>query len=33
MHMSFLVLGMGASATDPMKTHLVEGMNDVAGEL
>ena len=32
MDMSFLP-GMGASTTDPMKTHLVEGMNDVAGEL
>ena len=31
--MSFLLLGMGASATDPMQTQLVEGMNDVTGEL
>ena len=31
--MSFLLLGMGASATDPMQKQLVEGMNDVAGEL
>jgi hypothetical protein len=33
MDMSFLLPGMGASATDPMQTQLVEGMNDVVGEL
>jgi hypothetical protein len=33
MDMSFLLPRMGASATDPMQTLLVEGMNDVAGEL
>ena len=32
MDMSFLP-GMGASTTDPMQTQLVEGMNDVTGEL
>ena len=32
MDMSFLPR-MGASTTDPMQTQLVEGMNDVAGEL
>ena len=32
MDMSFLP-GMGASTTDPMQTQLVEGMNDIAGEL
>jgi hypothetical protein len=33
MDMSFLPPRMGASATHPMQTQLVEGMNDVAGEL
>ena len=33
MDMSFLLPGMGASTTDPMQTQLVEGMNDVVGEL
>jgi hypothetical protein len=31
--MSFLLSGMEASATDLMQMQLVEGMNDVAGEL
>jgi hypothetical protein len=33
MDMSFLVLGMGASATDPMQTQLVDEMIDVVGVL
>jgi hypothetical protein len=33
MDMLFLLLGMGASTTDPMQTQLVEGMIDVVGEL
>jgi hypothetical protein len=33
MDISFLVLGMGASATDPMQTLLVEKMINVAGVL
>jgi hypothetical protein len=33
MHMSFLLPTKGTLATDPMQMQLVEGMNDVAGEL